>query len=49
MKVMALHPHRHRELQLGLVQQVLLLGVDTWDPAAFDSVEINDRLAGIKV
>lgn len=25
------------------------IGIDTWDPAAFDSIEVNDRLAGIKV
>lgn len=25
------------------------IGADTWDPAAFDSIEVNDRLAGIKV
>ena len=25
------------------------IGTDTWDPAAFDSIEVNDRLAEIKV
>ena len=25
------------------------IGTDTWDPAAFDSIEINDRLAEIKL
>jgi len=25
------------------------IGVETWDPKAFDSVDANDRLAGIKV
>jgi hypothetical protein len=25
------------------------IGADTWDPAAFDSIEVNDRLARIKL
>lgn len=25
------------------------IGTDTWDPAAFDSIEVNDRLAEIKL
>jgi Plasmid pRiA4b ORF-3-like protein len=25
------------------------IGTDTWDPAAFDSIEINDRIAEIKL
>jgi hypothetical protein len=25
------------------------IGVDTWDPVAFDTIEINDRLAEVKV
>ena len=25
------------------------IGADTWDPAAFDSIEANDRLAQIEL
>jgi hypothetical protein len=25
------------------------IGTDTWDPTTFDSIEANDRLAGIKL